>query len=260
MKKYIHLILTVFLIGMMTISSFASDMYVYDEAGLLEAEELVSLDEEAAAISEKYGYGIYTIIVSDYQKYSTSDVFTTATEMYHGLGLGGGENREGILLMLSMEDRDYATFFYGENVEYAFDEYGQIQLEDQFLDDFAEDDWYNGFEDYLETCDEFLGLAAAGKPVRESHAPVYVAVIGVSIVVAFLVTKGLEMTMKSVKKGGSAASYVADGGLHLTVSNDTYVNTIKTRRKIESSSKRSGSGSGSRSHSGGGGSGRSGKF
>ena len=251
MKKYIHLILTVFLIGMMTISSFASDMYVYDEAGLLEAEELVSLDEEAAAISEKYGYGIYTIIVSDYQKYSTSDVFTTATEMYHGLGLGGGENREGILLMLSMEDRDYATFFYGENVEYAFDEYGQIQLEDQFLDDFAEDDWYNGFEDYLETCDEFLGLAAAGKPVRESHAPVYVAVIGVSIVVAFLVTKGLEMTMKSVKKGGSAASYVADGGLHLTVSN---------RRKIESSSKRSGSGSGSRSHSGGGGSGRSGKF
>ena len=116
MKKYIHLILTVFLIGMMTISSFASDMYVYDEAGLLEAEELVSLDEEAAAISEKYGYGIYTIIVSDYQKYSTSDVFTTATEMYHGLGLGGGENREGILLMLSMEDRDYATFFYGENL------------------------------------------------------------------------------------------------------------------------------------------------
>ena len=56
MKKYIHLILTVFLIGMMTISSFASDMYVYDEAGLLEAEELVSLDEEAAAISEKYGW------------------------------------------------------------------------------------------------------------------------------------------------------------------------------------------------------------
>ena len=258
MKKYIHLILTVLLIGIMTISSFASNMYVYDEAGLLEAEELVSLEEEAAAISEKYGYGIYTIIVSDYQKYSTSDVFTTATEMYHGLGLGGGENREGILLMLSMEDRDYATFFYGENVEYAFDEYGQIQLEDQFLDDFAEDDWYNGFEDYLETCDEFLGLAAAGKPVRESHAPVYVAVIGGSIVVAFLVTKGLEMTMKSVKKGGSAASYVADGGLHLTVSNDTYVNTIKTRRKIESSSKRSGSGS--RSHSGGGGSGRSGKF
>ena len=259
MKKYIHLIVTVFLIGMMTISSFAADMHVYDEAGLLEAEELVSLDAEAAAVSEKYGYGVYAIIVNDYQKYSTSDVFTTATEMYHGLGLGEGDNREGILLMLSLADRDYATFFYGENVEYAFDEYGQIQLEDRFLDDFAENEWYDGFEDYVETCDEFLGLAAAGKPVRESHTTMYVAVIGVSILLAFGVTKALEMEMKSVHKGGSAASYVTAGGLDLTERGDYFLFNTQTRRKIERSSNRSG-GSGSRSHSGGGGSGRSGKF
>ena len=256
MKKLMHLILTVFLIGMMTIPSFASDMYVYDEAGLLEAEELVNLDAKAAAVSEKYGYGIYMITVSDYQKYSTSDVFTAATEMYHGLGLGEGADREGILLMLSMEDRDYATFFYGKNVEYAFDEYGQIQLEEQFLDDFADNQWYDGFDDYVSVCDEYLGLAAAGTPVRESHAYMYVIVIAGSLLIAFIVTFVLKMSMKSVYRGSAAGAYVTADGLRLTDRGDYFLYNTQTRRKIE----RSSSSSGSRSHSGGGGSGRSGKF
>ena len=260
MKKSIHFIITLILIGVMSFSSLASDMHIYDEAGLLEAEDLVELDSEASRISDKYGYGVYAIIVNDYQKYSLNDIFTAATEMYHGLGLGEGENREGILLLLSMTDRDYATFFYGNNVEYAFNDYGQIQLEDQFLDDFAEDEWSDGLEDYLDTCDEFLGLALEGKPVRESHKEIYTIIVIISIVLAFIGTKGIEKSMKSVYKGSSAESYVTKEGLNLTESRDHYLYTTQTRRKIESSSSRSGSGSGSSSHSGGGGSGRSGKF
>ena len=258
MKKYIQLILTVLMIGMMSFSSLASGMYVYDEAGLLEAEELVSLDAEAASISEKHGCGIYAIIVNDYQKYSKGDVFTTATEMYHGLTMGKGEDRDGILLMLSMEDRDYATFFYGKNAEYAFNEYGQIQLEEQFLDDFVNNNWYEGFTDYIHTCDEFLSLAEAGDPVRESHTSTYVVVVAVSIVISFIITKIMESRMRSVHTGGSTISYATNDGLQLTDSGDYYLYTTQSRRRIESST-RSGSGSRSSSHSGGG-SGRSGKF
>ena len=70
MKKSIHFIITLILIGVMSFSSLASDMHIYDEAGLLEAEDLVELDAEASRISDKYGYGVYAIIVNDYQKYS----------------------------------------------------------------------------------------------------------------------------------------------------------------------------------------------
>ena len=116
MKKIIHLLLTVWLLGMMTISSLASEVHVYDEAGILTDEEWRRIETEAASVSEKYGYGIYVIAVEDYTDYSTSDeVFTAATELYHGMELGGVD-REGILLLLSMYDRDYATFFYGKNV------------------------------------------------------------------------------------------------------------------------------------------------
>jgi len=259
MKKYIHMILTVFFVGLMTLPSFASEMYLYDESGLLAADELFSLNTKAASISEEYGFGIYAIILNDYQKFNTGNVYTTAAELYHALDLGKGENREGVLLMLSMEDRDYATFFYGENVEYAFDEYGQILLEDQFLDDFSDNNWYDGFADYLDTCDEFFELAANGKPVRESHGLTYIAIIAVSMIIAFIVTKGMESNMKNVRIGGSTISYAAEGGLQVTERGDHFLYTTQSRRRIESST-RSGSGSRSGSHSGGGGSGRSGKF
>lgn len=256
MKKFIHLILTVCLIGIISFSSFASDMYVYDEAGLLEAEELVSLDAEAAEVSEKYGYGIYAVIVNDYQNYSTSDIYITATEIYHGLGLGEGDDREGILLILSMNERDYATFFYGENVTYAFDEYGQVQLEDQFLDDFAEDRWYDGFHDYVTVCDEYLGLAAGGNPVRENSAPTFVVAIAAAVFLAYVFTDFLKNSMKNVHKGGSVSSYVTSKGLQLTERGDYFLYNTQTRRKIERSSRKSESSS----RSGGGGSGRKGKF
>ena len=256
MKKIIHLLLTVCLVGMMCFSSFAAETYIYDEAGILTAEELHALDAKAASVSNTYGCGVYTIILNNYREYSTSDVFTTATELYHGLELGKGSGRDGILLMLSMRDRDYATFFYGNDVEYAFDEYGQILLEEQFLDDFADDDWYDGLHDYITVSGEFLGRAASGDPVRESYGFAFAIAIGVSVVLAFVVTMIMRASMNSVHKGGSAAAYAADGGLRLTTRGDYFLYNTQTRRRIERSSSSSGSGS----HRGGGGSGRSGKF
>ncbi len=256
MKKIMRLFLIIFLVGMMSVPSFAANTYVYDEAGLLDAGEEAKLNAKAASVAEKYGCGIYMVTVDDYQEYGNGDVYTTATQIYHGLELGEGADREGILLMLSMDDRDYATFFYGEQVEYAFVEYGQILLEEEFLDDFGSNRWYDGFEDYISTCDEYLGLAAAGNPVRESFGYMYVIVVGVSLLIAFIVTMVMRASMMSVKKGGMVNAYVTEEGLNLTERSDWFLYNTQTRRKIE----RSSSGSGSRSHSGGGGSGRSGKF
>ena len=77
-----------------------------------------------------------------------------------------GEDRDGVILLMSMSDRKYATFFYGPKAEYAFDAYGQELMEEEFLDDFRDDDWYDGFSDYLEVCAEYLERAEAGDPVR----------------------------------------------------------------------------------------------
>ena len=254
MKKIMHLILAICLAGMMTVSSLASERYVYDEAGILEEHEQIRLEEEAAVVAEKYGVGIYMITVDDYMRYSGSgEVFTTATELYHGLELGEGDDREGILLLLSMYDRDYATFFYGENVEYAFDSFGQSLVDDAFLDDFGEDRWYDGFHDYVGKCNDLLWEAAQGTPVRKDLTKIYIIATIIVLVLALLQTWSSTECMKSVRKGGNAAVYATGSGLNLTTRGDYFLYNTQTRRKIEKSSE-------SKSHSGGGGSGRSGKF
>ena len=53
-----------------------------------------------------------------------TDVYKTTYQLYHANELGMGEGRDGIIILLSMADRDYAMFVYGENAENAFNEYG----------------------------------------------------------------------------------------------------------------------------------------
>ena len=117
--------------------------YVTDVAGLLSDEQLQTLEQKAQEVSEQYNCGVYAVTVDDYQNYDDSGVFDTAVAVYHGCNLGEGSDRDGILLLLSMADRDYAMFVYGPFANEAFNSYGQEQLEQVFLDDFADNDWYN---------------------------------------------------------------------------------------------------------------------
>ena len=241
---------------------------ITDTVGLLTSDEDLTLEARAEEISAQYGVGIYLLILEDYSDYY-DDPYETAYELYHQNTLGMGEDRDGVILLMSMSDRKYATFFYGPKAEYAFDAYGQELMEEEFLDDFRDDDWYDGFEDYLEVCDEYLARAEAGDPVRRDDSSAggssvsgigttILVCLGISAVIAMIVCLILRGKMKSVRKGTHADAYVT-GSLNLTASRDQYTHTTETRTKIEHESSDSGGG-GSSACSGGGGSGRSGSF
>lgn len=241
---------------------------ITDTVGLLTSDEDLTLEARAEEISAQYGVGIYLLILEDYSEYY-DDPYETAYELYHQNTLGMGEDRDGVILLMSMSDRKYATFFYGPKAEYAFDAYGQELMEEEFLDDFRDDDWYDGFEDYLEVCAEYLERAEAGDPVRGDYSSAggssvsgigttILVCLGISAVIAMIVCLILRGKMKSVRKGTHADAYVT-GSLNLTASRDQYTHTTETRTKIEHESSDSGGG-GSSACSGGGGSGRSGSF
>ena len=241
---------------------------ITDTVGLLTSDEDLTLEARAEEISAQYGVGIYLLILEDYSEYY-DDPYETAYELYHQNTLGMGEDRDGVILLMSMSDRKYATFFYGPKAEYAFDAYGQELMEEEFLDDFRDDDWYDGFSDYLEVCAEYLERAEAGDPVRGDYSSAggsdgsgigttILICLGISAVIAMIVCLILRGKMKSVRKGTHADAYVT-GSLNLTASRDQYTHTTETRTKIEHESSDSGGG-GSSACSGGGGSGRSGSF
>lgn len=233
--------------------------YIFDNSDLLTFDEWEKLEARAADISQRHGCGVYVAFVDDFTKYGDgNDVYKTTYQLYHSNELGMGENRDGIIILLSMAERDYAMFVYGTYAETAFNSYGQEKLEKAFLGNFKEDDWYGGVSNYLSTCDEYLTRADAGKPVRESPALLIAIAVVASCLLSGAICLFLKRSMKTVHQKVEANEYVAPGGLQLSKQYDRYTHTTEVRSKISSSD--DSSSSGTSSCSGGGGSGRSGKF
>ena len=229
-----------------------TSVYVFDGAGLLNTDEIAQLEAMAAQVAADHGCGVYIMTVEDYSAHGLGDVYETAYGLYHGMNLGIGPDRQGLVLLLSMAGRDYATFFYGEFTEYAFNEYGQKKLEEVFLDDFADNDWFLGFYDLIHECDEYMAKAETGKPVRVNVAAAFGLGFLFALPLAALITLIIRKVMlKSVDRAREASEFVTPEGLNMLERWDHFTHTTVTTRSIAKKSE---------SRSGGGGSGRSGKF
>lgn len=147
MKKGIRcLLLALMMLFMFCVSVAAAEQteaqlyYVTDAAGLLDENENMQLEKMAETVSQKYGVGVYIVTLEDYQDVYPNDVYKATYTIYHNFTMGEGPNRDGIMLLLSMNDRDWAMFCYGSRSEYTFNKYGQQELEKVFLDNFGEND------------------------------------------------------------------------------------------------------------------------
>lgn len=252
-KRIVSLLLAVCLLGLFVGSAYAASepqlSHITDDACLLQESQLQQLEQMAQSVADRYSVGVYIVTVPDYRELDPAGVYETAYGIYHTYSLGEGQQRNGMILLLSMSGRDYALFRYGEQAVYAFNDYGVEKLEETFLDNFGDDDWNGGFEDFLLECDRYLEKAASGKPVRESPVTRILIAWAVALAISAVVCAVLKGQMKTVHKGTSAASYA--GNLGMTEQFDQFTHRTETRRKIESSKS-----SGGESHSGG----NSGKF
>lgn len=243
--------------------------YVTDDTGLLTDRQISRLEQRCAALAQSSGVGVYIRTVNDYADYGFGDVETASYTLYHNNDLGVGDGRDGILLLLSMSNRKYATFVYGDKAERIFPGSALQRLEDGFLDDFRNDDWYEGFCDYIDGC---AGLLSGETYTGGDSDYVYdagfswelllrnfVIALVIACVIALIVCLILKAKMRSVHRQTEARAYVTPAGLHLTRRDDVYTHTTTTRRKIERDNSGSGGGS-SGGFSGGGGHGRSGSF
>lgn len=227
--------------------------YVSDVAGILSGSEQQELEQMARQISSRYSCGVYIVTLSDYREYdSDADVFTFAQNFYRSYHLGVGDSKSGVLLMLSMADRDYSLVTFGSNTHYAFTDYGQQVLASEFLDDFRNNDWYNGFLDYLNCCNELLSRAQDGNPLDTGYeyhtglnSGVYLLmVIGIPLVIAFLVCELMKHGMKPVSRQFGADEYIVPGGVELSLKRDVFMNRSVTRTVIRSENRGPGSGGG----------------
>lgn len=238
-KKVItSLFLIFFLFFALCTPAFAEGLnHVTDAAGLLEESDVEHLEAMAHEYSEASGCNIYIVTVPDFLEYTNAtDIVGAAQEIYFGNELGYGEDKSGIMLLLSMADRDYALYAYGYG-NTAFTDYGKEYLADAFLGDFGEDSWYNGFYNFIETSDQMLTLALEGTPVDVNSVPAdpnagmygIIACIILAFLIAFLVRFLLKRQLRSVFAGDEADAFVTDEGLQLYDRYDQYAYTTQSR-------------------------------
>ena len=247
-KRWISLLLLLALCLFAVLPALAAEErelpLVCDAYGLLTEEQVEELDKRADSYSRQYACEVILVIVDDIGGYNVEDFTEAVYREYH---YGWGEEKSGVILLLSMAERDYdlAAYGYGNT---AFTDYGKEWLMDDVLPYLADNDWYGAFSKYLDLCADYLRQARDGRPVdrygvgSRSHngfrlsAPAVIGAVVIGLLAALIVVAVLKAKMKSAVLQSRADNYLS-GDLALTASEDRFLQKDVSRvRRSEGSS------------------------
>lgn len=229
--------------------SAAGDMpRLVDGSDLLSDREENALLDKLDGISEKHQLDLVIVTVNSLEGLSAMEY---ADNFYDYNGYGFGSGRDGILLLISMQEREWYMSTSGYGIT-AFTDAGLDYISDQFLEHLSGGDYMEAFSTFTELCDKFITQARTGKPYDVGNLPkepfqVVLSLlisISVGLIIALIATGIMRSSLKSVRPQSAANNYVRNGGLQLTRSNDLFLyrNIVRRERPRDT---------GSSSHSGG---------
>ena len=220
---------------------FADEYYrLNDLADILsdseEAQILAQLDE----ISERQQLDVTIATVENLEGYE--DIAQCADTVYEYCNYGYGAERDGVLLLLSMEERDWAISTSGYGIT-VFTDAGIAYIGKQMKGDLSDGNYAAAFATYAKLCDSFITQARNGAPFDKGNLPreplsvIWLAaavVIGVGL--ALLIVGGMKGQLKTVRAAAAANSYLKKDSLAVTERSDLFLyHTVKrTEQKKES--------------------------
>ena len=264
MKKLLITLLLVFslILSLTSVVSAADLNMVTDTTGTLTDSQWERLNTRAESIAEQYRCDVAIIMIDEMT--DNDGAFEWAQGLYNQYNFGYGSERSGVLLFISLAERDYSLIARGFG-NTAFTDYGKdVMLDRHILPLLGDDKYYEAFSAYLDKAEEFLALARDGTPFDRGTDPnregmsIYLKlaiIIILPLVIALLICSVWESKMKTARIAKTACNYIPPGGFQLTGQLDMFLYRTHTRTKIQSNSS-----SGGTTVNSGGFSGRSGKF
>ena len=245
---------------------------IVDDAGLLTEKEVSALDERARELAEKYDIDVVIVTL---QTLNEKNCEAYADDYYDENGYGIGSDYSGVLLLLSMEYRDWAISTTGKAILALPDSSIQSVFSDisPFL---SENAYYLAFNRYMDALEACFEAYVSGVPIEEStynsgevgvteETPIrlkqYTKRIGIAfligIVAALVSLLIMRSKMNTVKPQTGAQSYIKSGTYSLEKQQDIFLySQVRKVRRLEITAS-SGSGSSvhrsssGRSHGGG---------
>ena len=252
MRKFILCILILCLLcGTAALAQGAASRVV-DDADLLTDSQIRELTAVADQLSRTYNADI-VIVTVDSIGYSSAESF--ADDYFDENGYGMGSNYSGILLLLSMEYRDWAISTSGDCIRIFSDR----QLDNIFYEiqpELSSDRYFAAFSQYLNLVDERFENHTNGDKVTLGTILIRLIIaLGIGAAVGGITLAVMRSNMNTAKRQSGAANYVVNGSFHLYRQQDIYLYSRTSRTKRQQSSSSTHHSSSGRSHGG-----RSGKF
>ena len=211
-------------------------MLVNDNADLLTSSEEQKLYKTLETLSRKHNIQISVLTVSDT---GGEDAGSFIENVYDFLEYGYGSGHDGVLLMVSMDPREFRILSNGT----ANNAIGESEIEDitgDIKSDLSDGNYLDAFETYAEKCDYYIDGEKNGFPFDFGKNILIALVVGVvaGLIVAFV----LKGQLKSVRRQDKANVYVKPGTMHLTQSGDYFMyRTVSRTERQQSNSSSSGS-------------------
>ena len=205
-----------------------------DESDLLTDREETSLLSQLDNISENQEMDIVVVTTDSLEGYTPQEY---ADNVFDYCGYGIGENRDGLLLLVSIEDNDWHISTSGYAIT-AFTDAGREYMSEQFLPYLSDGEYYKAFSTYADLCDQFITQAKTDEPYDVGNLPkepfkiwfnVLIA-LGIGFVFAIIVVLYMKSKLKSVRFQPAASSYVRNGSMNVTQSGDFFLYSHLDRR------------------------------
>lgn len=225
-------------------------LLVWDEAQLLTEAEKAVLDAKLERLGNTYSAELRVVTVSAVEN---GDVDEYVELVYDRFNFGYGKNRDGVLLLVCMDPREYRVLSNG----YAGDAIstGDISsMGSMFKSDLSDGNYAEAFDTFANRCEYYLNGYINGFPFNTVLNLVVALAIG--FVIALIVTSVWKRQLRSVYMQHQANVYLKGGSMQITHSAEhfLYSSITKTMRDDDSDDDDSGfssSSGGSRSIGGG---------
>ena len=234
MKRKFSILLAVLLMLALAVPAMAAPEgvpHVVDNAGLLSSDECKALERHAKELSrrQKFDYVIVTV-----ETVGSASMRDYADDFFDYNDYGFGPERDGILLLVSMDDAKWRISTTGFGIA-AFTDYGQEQMMDEVVPYLSANDFAGAFEEFLAVGESYVQQAKAGHPVDvpEHGGFSWVSVIvcgALGFALAFIPMSVLKKQVKNVSSQPDALGYVVGDGLELSRDTDRFLYSSVSRR------------------------------
>lgn len=258
-NKVLTFVMILALLLSFTLPTLAASLRLVDSADLLSDAEESALLSELDRVSAELNFDVVVVTTDDTEGLSTMEY---ADDFFDYNGYGYGADRDGILLLIDMQNRVawMSTSGYGIT---AFTDAGIDYILAQFKDTLSDGEYNDACTLFVEKCVDFVNKARAGAPYDVDNLPkspfgfakAFVIALGIGFVFALIVVGSMKSKLKTVVKQRAAANYQRPGSLSLLGSSEYFLYSQVDRTEKSSSSSGGSSthtSSSGRTHGGGG--------